>query len=325
MCRRVRKAVLAARPSPPRAVAPFDSAEARAHQQAWADYLNTAINVTNGDGMRLTLIPPGEFLMGSSDDQIAAALKIAQLEESDDGVITRIEKSERPAHNVVISKPFWIGATEVTVGQFKKFSAAGYVTDAERATTDPTEAAGRVNEAGSTYAPGYDVGENYPAAVTWNDAAAYCSWLSDREKTFYRLPTEAEWEYACRSGTTTQFWFSDDAGELTNFAWCNKNGSNQSHPVQLKKSNGFGLFDMHGNLFEWCADYHHESWYQAASSLDPTGPSNGYRRVLRGGAFGYDATYCRSAYRHYGPPTTPNIHFGFRCVRTIDVPPIAEP
>lgn len=323
MCRRVRKAVLAERPAPPRAVAPFDAAEARAHQQAWADYLNTAINVTNGDGMRLTLIPPGEFLMGSSDDQIAEATHAGEEIGTNSEILSRIERFESPQRKVVITKPFWIGTTEVTVERFKKFSATGYLTDAERAATGALPS----SQAAPTYLnPVYLISDDSPASViTWNDAVAYCRWLSEQEGATYRLPTDAEWEYACRAGTITQYSFGDDPSQLGKFAWHYENAGIQPRPASTKLPNGFGLFDMHGNVWEWCADYHNEKVNVTLSPFDPSGPSDGYRRVLRGGAVGYNATYCRSAFRHYGAPSNYGDSFGFRCVRTIDMSTVAQP
>ncbi|MDX1946545.1 MAG: LamG-like jellyroll fold domain-containing protein, partial [Pirellulaceae bacterium] len=160
--------------APPPAVAPFDAQQAKAHQQAWADYLGTKIETTNSVGQTMILIPPGEFLMGSSDEQIAAALKAAEEFGADQATKDRIQKAERPQHRVVLTKPFLMSATEVTVGQFKRFSATGYVTEAEKAAQDDTKL--------QTYLSFAD--DDLPAAfITWNDAVAYCKWLTEHEAT----------------------------------------------------------------------------------------------------------------------------------------------
>ena len=125
----------AAKPNaaPPPAKAPFNATQAKAHQAAWAKHLGTEIETTNSVGAKLILVPPGSFLMGSTDAQVVAALKAAEEVQADVNTKSRIEKSERPQHLVVFSKPLLMGATEVTIGQFKKFSATGFLTEAEKA------------------------------------------------------------------------------------------------------------------------------------------------------------------------------------------------
>jgi formylglycine-generating enzyme required for sulfatase activity/serine/threonine protein kinase len=311
------------------ATAPFDAAQARAHQEAWAKYLGTTVETVNSVGQKMILIPPGEFLMGSSDEQVEAALKVAEEFRADRGTISRIEKAESPQHKVVITKPYLLSATEVTIGQFKKFSATGYVTEAEKdeaaaTAAPPTVVAGKPSPKPTpTYLnPGFEVTDDSPAAViTWNDAAAYCKWLSDQEKTTYRLPTEAEWEYACRAGTTTQYSFGDDYNELPKYGWHNKNAGGRPRPVGTLLPNGFGLFDMHGNLIEWCRDNFDEQWYPISPSKDPTGPHGNLNRVIRGGFWLTNAVSGRSACRHYNRPSALSSYNGFRIVRTLDVPP----
>jgi len=299
-------------PAPPLAKAPFDAAQAKAHQEAWAKHLGIEVETPNSVGMKMVLIPPGEFMMGSTDEQVGAVTKVEEV-KADQGTKDRIEKAERPRHNVVITKPFSMSATEVTVAQFKKFSATGYLTEAERAAqNDPTVK--------SYLSAG---GDDLPAAyINWNDAVAYCQWLSTQEMRMYRLPTEAEWEYACRAGTTTQYSFGDDHNELSKYGWHNNNAVGKSHPVGMLLPNGFGLFDMHGNLYEWCGDYYDEKWYSTSSSNNPNGPSAGSHRVIRGGYWNLSAPHCRSAYRYN--PTPPHSH-GFRCVAEIDLSTAATP
>ena len=303
-------------PQPPLAKAPFDAKQARAHQEAWAKHLGTKVETPNSVGQTMILIPPGEFLMGSSDEQIEAAWK--STEKLDPVQKEGFRKTERPRHRVVITKPFQMGATEVTVGQFKKFSATGYRTDAEKA----------ANPNPVYFNPGYAVTDESPAtALSWDDAVAYCQWLSQQEKGAYRLPTEAEWEYACRAGTTTLYSFGDDVASLDQYGWCNKNAAGRTHPVGTKLPNGFGLFDMHGNSQEWCREVHDpydETWSENSSRIDPTGRIVGshpaQHRVHRGGHKDMDASNCRSATRHASVPTTRNQYYGFRVVRELDLP-----
>ena len=311
MSRRVPVTKTAASAAPPIAKAPFDVAQAKAHQAVWSKHLGTTVETTNSVGAKMILIPPGEFLMGSADEQVEAALKVADEINADQQTKVQIQKSERPQHKVVITKPLLMSATEVTIGQFKKFTAAtGYQTEAEKRATDAKT---------NTYLDA--ASDDFPAAyINWNDATAYCQWLSTQEKTTYRLPTEAEWEYACRAGTTTQYSFGDDYNELTKYGWHNQNAGAKSHPVGTLLPNNFGLFDMHGNLHEWCGDYFGEKWYAESALNDPNGPSVGSIRVFRGGYWSSNASHCRSAYRHALSPVSRNNYFGFRCVRVLDAP-----
>ncbi len=309
---------------PPLAKAPFDATQAKAHQTTWAQHLGTTVETTNSVGAKMVLIPPGEFLMGSSDADITLALKIAEETKLDEAAVKRIQ-AESPQHKVVITKPLLMSATEVTIGQFKKFSSTGYLTEAEIAaqavlpvTLTPTPGQSPVAAPKSieTYLnPGYVVTDDSPAAmITWNDAVAYCKWLSDQEKRTYRLPTEAEWEYACRAGTTTQYLFGDDYAELEKFGWYQKNASGRSHSVGTKLPNPFGLFDIHGNLHEWCQDVYGEKWYGTSPPDDPSGPAIRAPRVNRGGSLNLNASHCRSAARNASTVSTRNNTLGFRFV-----------
>jgi formylglycine-generating enzyme required for sulfatase activity/serine/threonine protein kinase len=297
--------------APPLAIAPFDAAQARAHQEVWAGHLGTTVETTNSVGQSMILIPPGEFLMGSSDEQVAALLQVADEFKLDEFASVHIPKSERPQHRVVITRPLRMSATEVTVGQFKQFSASGYRTEAERAPTTVPQSA--------TYLqPGHAVSDDSPAgAMTWNDAVAYCEWLSGEEQTTYRLPTEAEWEYACRAGNESLFSFGDDYGELANHAWYQKNSGGTSHPVATSRPNAFGLYDMHANLWEWCGDYYSGTWYERSLVNDPVGPASGSNRVIRGGSWDSAAPLCRSAYRPSFVPSQRHQRYGFRIVQEL--------
>ncbi|MCE9604123.1 MAG: SUMF1/EgtB/PvdO family nonheme iron enzyme [Planctomycetia bacterium] len=314
--------------APPPAVAPFDAATAKAHQAAWAAHLGIKIETLNSVGQKMILLPPGEFLMGSTDEQVEAAL--ADKINTDIGLASRTQNSERPRHKIVFTKPLLMSATEVTVGQFKKFvEASKYVTEAEQygfgespetVLTTITD----FQKQKSWRNSGHAVTDDSPVSqISWNDAVAYCQWLSTQEKATYRLPTEAEWEYACRAGTTTLYSFGDDVTLLDRYGWYQKNSGNKPHPVGEKLPNGFGLFDMHGNLQEWCGDLYNEKWYEKTSTNSPSGPTTGFQRVLRGGIWGYFACATRSASRFFIRPSGRSGNYGFRCVSVPDVPAVA--
>jgi hypothetical protein len=139
--------------------------------------------------------------------------------------------------------------------------------------------------------------------VSWNDAVAFCAWLSKKEGKEYRLPTEAQWEYSCRAGSRTKFSFGNDDQQMPDYGWFAINANNQVQPVGQKKPNAWGLYDMHGNVFEWTADYYAEDYYQNSPKVDPAGPATGGARILRGGAWYYGVIDGRSAYRRrvHGP------------------------
>jgi sulfatase modifying factor 1 len=165
-------------------------------------------------------------------------------------------------------------------------------------------------------------GPDYPASyVSWDDAVEFCKKLSEKEGKTYRLPTEAEWEYACRAGTETAWSFGDDEKVLGDYAWYEKNtdnvGTRYAHPVGLKKPNGFGLYDMHGNDWEWCLDYYYGD-YKDSPEKDPQGPGSGSSRVLRGGSWDDYSRGTRSAYRSWGDADDRRYNSGFRLVRELD-------
>ena len=160
-------------------------------------------------------------------------------------------------------------------------------------------------------------GSQYPIYyVSWIDAIEFCRKLTERERRAgrlpegykYTLPTEAQWEYTCRAGTTGKY---AGNGNLEDMGWYSRNSGNSTHPVGQKTSNAWGLYDMHGNVWEWCLDWYGD--YPTGSVTDPTGPVSGSSRVLRGGYWNLSAWYSRSAYRYYDPLYR-NFHFGFRVV-----------
>ncbi len=253
--------------APPLAKAPFDAAQAKALQQSWAKHLGTQVETTNSVGMKMVLIPPGEFMMGSTDEQVEAALKVAEEIKAEQHAKDRIQKNERPQHKVVITKPFLMSSREVTVGQFKKFTATGYQTEAEKTEADLQQrATPTANQLASpptqvqTYLNLGKADDRPASVITWNDAVAYCEWLTLQEGRTCRLPTEAEWEYACRAGTATQYSYGDDHNELSKY------GSHKYFTDQTSEHkrlpNSFGLYDTHGSLWEWCSDYYDDYWYE---------------------------------------------------------------
>jgi formylglycine-generating enzyme required for sulfatase activity len=164
--------------------------------------------------------------------------------------------------------------------------------------------------------PSYFKGDDRPVEqVSWHDAVAFCEELSRREGRRYRLPTEAEWEYACRAGSTTAFSFGNSESDLGQYGWYGSNSGDQTHPVAQKKPSAWGLHDMHGNVWEWCRDWHSD--YTSSATTDPNGAQTGMDRVLRGGSWGSGAQFCRSANRDGGSPGYRNYGFGIRvCVDT---------
>lgn len=333
---------------PPRAVAPFDAAQARTHQQIWADSLGTTVETTNSIGAKMILIPPGEFLMGSTDDEIAEGLKLADALNLPAEAFERTRISEeKPQHAVTITRPFCMAATEVTVAQFREFvTSSKYVTQAEQFgggnSHTWTPSGLKPEEVKNIWsAPGYAISDNQAVAqVTWFDAVAFCNWLSEQElldpcyeasgrvdwklvkdANGYRLPTEAEWEYACRAGTTSSYSFGGDFKQLADYAWTGESQVYGSQPVAGKQPNPFGLFDMHGNVREWCYDWYSSEFYAEPTSSDPVNAEYGTDRVMRGGRWPRHGMQGRSAFRYDINPFQRDNHSGFRIVRAPLPPP----
>ncbi|MCP4698070.1 MAG: SUMF1/EgtB/PvdO family nonheme iron enzyme, partial [Gammaproteobacteria bacterium] len=200
---------------------------------------------------------------------------------------------EKPVHEVTLSS-FFIARYPVTFAEYDQFC------EATKREKPSDENWGR---------------DKRPVIkVSWEDAAAYCEWLSERSKEKYRLLTEAEWEYACRAGSDTAYYFGDDEKQLGNYAWHSENSGRQTHPVGKKKANAWGLHELLGNVWEWVQDWYGE--YSKDAQTDPSGPETGSYRVMRGGSWFRDARYCRSAYRSRDDPGNRSVSFGFRLART---------
>jgi formylglycine-generating enzyme required for sulfatase activity/serine/threonine protein kinase len=299
--------------APRPAIAPFGALDARRYQETWAQYLCTQIETTNSLGMLFKLIPPGEFFMGSTDQQIAALIAaIPQSREPELAFIKFHLQHEQPRHRVLLTKPFSMGAMEVTVGQFRTFvEATKYVTISEK--PDHNGKTPRAN----WRQPQYPLQDNFPVTHICNaDAIEFCRWLSSQEGITSRLPSEAEWEYACRAGTTSHFFSGDDEKSLNAYAWCQPHAPGQVFPVGKKTPNSFGLYDMLGNASEACRDYFTEK-YPDSAVQDPQGPDFGASFVNRGGST--DVYWnVRSARRIASVPNNARSSGGFRIVRELD-------
>lgn len=263
-------------------VAPFDRAMAKASQEAWAMRLQTDVEVSNKLGMRFRLVPPGRYRMGSEEEEI-------------DGI--------RPMCNVEITRPMLVGVGPVTQQQWQSVMGD--------------------NPSRFSFVRQQDTAQFPVENVSWNDAQAFILCLNDRLSLpgwRYRLPTEAEWEYCCRAGSETEFSF----GDTLNGQQANCDGS-QPHPhgaatgtnlqrptvVGSYEANAFGLFDMHGNVGEWCSDWY-KSKLPITAVTDPAGPATGKFRVVKGGAWDFGASYSRSGARKCHRPGDRAATIGFR-------------
>jgi formylglycine-generating enzyme required for sulfatase activity len=230
-------------------------------------------DIVNSIGMRLKYIPSGTFMLGSPDtDKESYA-------------------NERPAHEVRISTPFYLGDCPVTQRQWKMVM-------------------------GADNNPSYYKGDDLPVEnVSWEEAKEFCRRLSElpEEKAagrVYGLPTEAQWEYACRAGTRGLYFFGDDPGRLGKYAWFEGNSKDTTHPVGSRDPNPWGLYDMHGNVCQWCEDWFDS--YRSRPVTDPVGGLDGFRRVYRGGAWNSSAWRCRDAARASEAPKVGSPTIGFR-------------
>ena len=299
-----------------------------------------AVDLGSGVKMKLVLVPAGEFKMGSGESAEATAAFFNKT-YGEDHVNADFFKDEHPQHGVRITKPFYLGTYHVTRGQFRQFVAdTAYKTDAEKGERpgafgwDPDKKAFGFNAKYSWRNAGFEQTDEHPVVnVSWNDAVAFCKWLSKKEGNTYRLPTEAEWEYACRAGTTTRYYSGDDPETLAKvgnvadatakakfpdwkYTIKASDGYVFTSPVGSFQPNAFGLYDMHGNAWQWCADWYGAEYYAKSSADDPTGPDTGDVRVLRGGSW-YDwPIIARSANRDRSTPVYRYYITGFRVART---------
>ena len=313
---------------------PFTEEEARDSVASWAESLEEESVFRTDQGHEMVLIPPGEFMMGNEEsvDEIMEAFSFMKG-------LKRSWFEDAPQHRVEITEPFFMSSTEVTVGQFRAFvEATGYQTDAEK---DGKCGYGYDSEEKKRVGPdpeytwksvGWTQSDRHPVVnVSWNDAVAYCEWLSKETGQKCGLPTEAQWEYACRAGGNGRYHFGDDAKELVRYAnvWDTStkehfpNMTNQlsvsdrmafSSPVGRYRSNSFGLKDMHGNVIEWCNDWYSGAYYDKSPVRNTAGRASGSSRVLRGGSWVSSAANCRSADRNGSGPAGSADVTGFRVV-----------
>lgn len=227
-------------------------------------------------GMEFVYIGPGRFMMGSPEDEPG-------------------RYDDEHLHEVEIKQGFWMGRYEVT---FDQYEASLRETRHARPTDN-----------------GWGRGNRPVINVKWFDAVAFAAWLSKKTGHRYRLPTEAEWEYACRAGTATPFSFGDDPGASAAYAWSSINAGKQSHPVGLKKPNPWGLYDMHGNVWEWTASEYHEDYDGHERTGSSTDLKSKTKRAVRGGSWYFLPKGMRCADRRMFSPFYRLPYIGFRLVR----------
>jgi len=285
------------------------------------DAKELTLDLGNKVTMKLVQIPAGKFMMGSPETE-------------------KDRDKDEVQHEVTISKPFYMGVTHVTVDQFAAFvTDSGYKTDAEKdgwsvgfEVKDGKIIVEKMNGC-SWRNPSFDQKGDHPVVqVSWNDAKAFCDWLSKKSGKTVVLPTEAQWEYACRAGTRTAYPWGDDPDDGRGWANCTDQSLKKklpnepdkvkffswddgfvfTSPVGSFKPNAFGLYDMIGNAGEWCSDWYDKDYYANANNVDPQGPGSGSSRVLRGGSWGCGPQFCRSASRDWLTPDVRRFNVGFR-------------
>ncbi len=281
-------------PAPPKATLGPAAAKPQPVEPKVSVAVQPAKTITNSIGMKMLLIPAGEFMMGAAEGES--------------------HKAARPQHRVRITQPFYLSIYPVTQAEYQRMMGK-----------NPSRFQGWKGILGLFASPPEP--RRPVEQVWWESAVEFCRRLSEQEGVTYRLPTEAEWEYACRAGSVGRWCFGDDESSLEQYAWYTKNSGDSAHPVGRKKPNAWGLYDMHGNVLEWCEDWYGNDYYRQFAdkvAVDPAGPLGGSTRVLRGGSWWDGASYCRSACRFRGDRGPLRFdHLGFRLARTVAAPPLA--
>lgn len=301
----------------PGALESENAAEAEALQNQVAQRFRIPVRIQNETGMTLRLIPTGQFRMGSSAESVRKWTEAIRRENqgSVPAKVVSILESETPQRTVSITKPFYMAVSEVTVAQFRQFTnATGFRTTAERGDAAQGGRGGVVFRADfrqtmdrnvSWKAPGFPLADLQPVVLlTISDAEAFCAWLSDREGATYRLPNEREWEFACRALATTEWSCRDDVKSIDAATWSGANSQGRIYSVATRRPNAFGLYDMHGNVGEWCR---------------PVGPVSS--PISRGGSAFVKRIYTRSAARVKLTEHFRRADVGFRVVRSISPAP----
>ncbi|MEE2685496.1 MAG: formylglycine-generating enzyme family protein [Planctomycetota bacterium] len=281
--------------APPAALGfPVDLQQVQRSQQAWADEVRSPVEIVNSVGMRLRLVPPGTFRMGSPPDEPGRG-------------------PDEWRRNVHIRRPFFIGCCEVTQQQYAQV-------------TGRTPSLFRPGGAWADRVAGIDTSELPVDSVNWFDAVAFCRLLSRQEQAEYpgrryRLPTEAEWEYCCRAGSATLFPAGKDQDGIRQYAnFRHREAPGRPRPVASLAANPLGLHDLCGNLWEWCHDWYGDREPHRKRYVDPRGPLRGTTRVIRGGGYGSGPARLRSAERTADPPPVGDPDTGFRVVLEISRP-----
>lgn len=294
--------------APKPAIAPFNAEQAKKLQDDWASYLKVPVEWENSIGTKFRLLPPGEFVMGSTSDEVAEAMQHIELNDQRrrDGI-----QSETPQHRVILTQPIYVGVNEVTQAEYENVMGANPSVLAKTEKSD-----------------------NHPVdTVSWNDAAEFCVKLSLQEKlkpsyfrsgervtvlegAGYRLLSEAEWEFACRAGTTTKYWVGDKDQDLLQVGWFGENSGGRTHAVGELRANPFGLYDVHGNIWEWVQDGWDPSFYGRFVKESAVNPNCRYTsdslHGLRGGNYSGPAFFCRTSDRLAFEPSVRAAFIGFR-------------
>ena len=338
---------LGARPVLARVQVKKTLADGSTNRPSGAKGQNSAAPFAESLGIKLVKIKPGLFMMGSTDNQIATVLKLYpdKLYPDEKNPVKKATDfaQEQPSHRVEITKAFSLSAHEITVGQFRAFvNDTNYQTEAEK----DGKGGNGFDEATDQFVQkpeytwkdtGFRQSDDHPVVnVSWNDAKSFCEWLTLKEGpgAEYRLPTEAEWEYACRAGTDTLYPTGDDpqqlarVGNVADVTFKQKfpeytsiktitasDGYVYTTPVGRYAPNAWGLYDMVGNVSEWCLDGYEAKFYQRSPAKDPRGDDGVLPRVIRGGNWSTGGEFCRSAARNNAIPRHMGLEVGFRVAR----------
>lgn len=298
--------------APEPAIAPLSLEDAKRHQQEWAQFLNTPVEKTlaleEGNAIELVLIPPGEFLIGTDLRGRTRLLESETLQLNDH--CREVIQYEHPQHVVRITKPFYMSRFEITQQQYRVFcKETGFEFPLEEKNTAAMAEA--IPDAGGQAG---DPAHLPIASITWNDAVAFCEWLTEQSSLAVTLPTEAQWEFTCRAGTQTDWNFGDDPAVLGEYAWHADNSALGPHMVGQLPPNQWGLYDMHGNVAEWCHDFWRRYGYTKAARNDPYMGSQDSFHNVRGGAWSSWPILCRSSARSFQQARHRSNQVGFRII-----------